>query len=926
MPNAPSVNVRDNLQRTPLFYVIDRDALDCVTLLLGAYAADASVSDSTRNTPLHHAAENGNVEIARLILQQPQVNVNAVNSQGATALHSAVAHNAVHLYYLLLQYNAATNVRDAHGRTPLHIACETGNEEIVTNLVQKCHENVLLADSQGKLPLHYAAAHNTFGITLQLAEAVQDMTVSSVSTSSAAAAATAILPSDAEFQQRISKLLHVRDHVGYIPLHYAVLAAATQVVTYFLHQAPDTIFITTGTKGKTMLMYAAEQGCIEVIGAILQARGKVPTRKRLATGIAGFLGYTAPVPTETEIEFMDTIGNEQTALYAALERQSFAAAKYLIRRGCCLHDAYAILADAVRRGDEEMVLLLLTERGVPLGMNEARKKYPPTLAFASDSRIVQANYSLLKAPHCGDMSVLHAAYLQPEVLTICLQHSKCRVHHPISNANLAGPSSGKSHTKDADKRHASSSSASPFHRGDSPLQLVLKEIVKEPPAQTRRNSSFNPFSAFGRWLFGLEQPPPSNRAGANHLHAQEYNAALEAYTTRRSAAMASLALMIQYRGKDVRLRDLRVDPHPTFYHYLCSHDVPADLWRVCLRNEVNEHGFRMRDTTRDAHFALNLFASVCSQGRADLLTVLMEDFDVSADTIVDHRQNRTMLHHAAVHGQAAVVRVLLSSGANVRMTDTDGCQALHLATNAPTAKCLVEEGDADIHAVNNDGCTPLHLAAKEDKHADVVEYYLDPTRGRRQFLSIQLLMQMATRSLFVPVSTTRPRPPDDYHDYHDYDGHFYTNADVYQRKDRAGRTAFDYARAHPSTSAVLRAFHKDVEMQRGKERTLVYIAVVVVGVLVVLSMNVAVPGALRWMLWALYRVVRVVIDVGYSILSLLLAAMAAVLAFALSIEVSKAHRLDKNVTVLVGIVGIAATVFLLMIRFFHGIHPILPSR
>lgn len=79
----------------------------------------------------------------------------------------------------------------------------------------------------------------------------------------------------------------------------------------------------------------------------------------------------------------------------------------------------------------------------------------------------------------------------------------------------------------------------------------------------------------------------------------------------------------------------------------------------------------------------------------------------------DDESKRTLLHSAAMFGNAALVRMLLKHGAAIDKPDACGVTPLHSAAwknNADTIKALCEAGAA-IDARDDDNATPLYTAA-----------------------------------------------------------------------------------------------------------------------------------------------------------------------------------------------------------------------
>lgn len=889
--NAPTVNVRDNLLRTPLFYAIDRASIECVGLLLNVYQADASAADSSRNTPLHHAADVNHVEIAQLLLQQPRVNVNAVNNQGATALHNAVAHSAVGLYHLLVEAGANTRAADAQGRTPLHLACENGCEEIVSHLIQSQQANIFAVDGQGKLPIHYAAAKGAIGPVLQLVEVGLDAGGSTQSTATAAATTGSDAAAGARRFEKITKLMHCRDKVGKIPLHYAVDHERVEVVHYLLELAPDAIFDTLGLKRKTMLIYAAERDNEAIVEAILDARGKVPTRRKPSSGLPGLLGFTVAHRTESEESFINDTTNNETALFVALEKQSFRVATLLLRRGCAIYDAYGILMDACRRGDLAMLQVLVNVRGVPLSAAEATKQFPvPATMNIANSRVARDNASAF-----GDVSratPLQAACLAPEVLSFLLLRTQLPVHGPD-----AGETTALSLRGGQAKDKGDGPSAVTKLRG-SPLQIVCRTLLEPPPAPPRSENNFNPLAAFGRWLFGLQAP-----AAAEHTP-HNYAELLRQHNRRRLDAIAALTLMIEHRGREVRLRQLLLErsgvasatnPPDCFLDAMWQLDrdeaLPMDLWRLCLHNEVAHHGLQFRTlaaptagtTDAAARWAVHLVKKLCQREKTAILDFLLTDFALPVETLVEPARRWTLLHLASYEGRASVVQQLLQRGANVGARDEEGRTPLHLVTSAEAAESLVRQGRADLHALDHQRRTPLHHAAKNNA-LSVAQLFLSHKLRRRKTLLTQLLT-------WAEVAAADSDRRD-----------FYSDEDVFRRLDADGRTAYAYASIHGgSLKAAFDDDKKQMEQMQRLHGTIASAAVAAVALLLSLLFVPGTAACLWWLLWLILQAAVVIVKVAFA------AAIAAATAVGATVLLKKAKANPAWTTLVVSVATV--TVF-----------------
>uniref|UniRef100_A0A0E0KXG6 Serine/threonine-protein kinase BSK1-like TPR repeats domain-containing protein n=1 Tax=Oryza punctata TaxID=4537 RepID=A0A0E0KXG6_ORYPU len=185
---ALPVDPKDDDGETPLIHATRQAHLQTVTYLL-QHGADPSVASTLGATPLHHAAGIGNLDLMKLILskgvdvesesdagtpliwaaghgQQEAVKLllqhdakpNTETDDGITSLLSAVAAGSLPCLEILIQAGADLNIR-AGGATPLHIAADGGNVEIV-NCLLKAGSDPNACDDDGLKPIQVAALRN----------------------------------------------------------------------------------------------------------------------------------------------------------------------------------------------------------------------------------------------------------------------------------------------------------------------------------------------------------------------------------------------------------------------------------------------------------------------------------------------------------------------------------------------------------------------------------------------------------------------------------------------------------------------------------------------------------------------------------------------------------------------------------------------
>ena len=108
------------------------------------------------------AAHRGDTDLVAAMIEDG-VDVACVNDRGDTPLHMAVAGEHVRIVVALLDAEADCRARDVLGRCCLHVAAETGNDEIMKLLLRKAKgdKKAVNAPARGNCtPLHLAAMLN----------------------------------------------------------------------------------------------------------------------------------------------------------------------------------------------------------------------------------------------------------------------------------------------------------------------------------------------------------------------------------------------------------------------------------------------------------------------------------------------------------------------------------------------------------------------------------------------------------------------------------------------------------------------------------------------------------------------------------------------------------------------------------------------
>ena len=126
------INLRDGSGDLPLVRAIDDRQPAIVTALL-AWHADPGLTTAQGVTPLRHAVAKGEVGMVRELLLAG-ANANAADGEGKAALHLARSDLVA---ATLLDHGADIELEDNRGMTPLHVAIESGNVQLVVLLKER---------------------------------------------------------------------------------------------------------------------------------------------------------------------------------------------------------------------------------------------------------------------------------------------------------------------------------------------------------------------------------------------------------------------------------------------------------------------------------------------------------------------------------------------------------------------------------------------------------------------------------------------------------------------------------------------------------------------------------------------------------------------------------------------------------------------
>jgi ankyrin repeat protein len=181
LANRANVNARNKSGETPL-HVAARDAYKGVVESLLNKGSDIKAKNNSGDTPLHAAVSAGHPNVAELLLTRG-AEIDATNNRGWTPLYIAVSRSRKDMAEMLLANKADVNAKCSKdtsldkivigtsdparisfdGFTPLHLAAENGNRDMVELLLAGGSE-INAASDRGQTALHVAAARGAAAV------------------------------------------------------------------------------------------------------------------------------------------------------------------------------------------------------------------------------------------------------------------------------------------------------------------------------------------------------------------------------------------------------------------------------------------------------------------------------------------------------------------------------------------------------------------------------------------------------------------------------------------------------------------------------------------------------------------------------------------------------------------------------------------
>uniref|UniRef100_A0A3P9KT94 Inversin n=1 Tax=Oryzias latipes TaxID=8090 RepID=A0A3P9KT94_ORYLA len=366
----------DQFGRTPLMYCVLADRLDCAEILLKA-GASVNKTDHSQRSALHLAAQKGNVRFLKLLLSR-RANWLQKDLEGMTPLHLATRHPSPKALALLLKHIGPGEVdtQDKNKQTALHWSAFYNRPEHVRLLI-KHDSNIGIPDSEGKIPLHWAAHSQEASATQTVRCILEAAPTESLLNWQDYEGRTPLHFAVADGNQAVVEVLTsyegcnvtAYDNLFRTPLHWAALLGHAKIVHLLLERNKSGT-IPSDSQGATPLHYGAQSNNAETVGVFLShpsVKDEPDLEGRTAFMWASGKGSDDVICTMLEhnphidINMADKYGG--TALHAAALSGHVSTVQLLLEKGAMV-DALDVMKHtplfrACEMGHRDVILALI---------------------------------------------------------------------------------------------------------------------------------------------------------------------------------------------------------------------------------------------------------------------------------------------------------------------------------------------------------------------------------------------------------------------------------------------------------------------------------------------------------------------------------------------------------------------------------------
>jgi len=744
----------------------------------------ASVNVMTKDfyTPLHTAVRHGKHLVVQVVLGFG-ADVNCRGGQNREApLHLAarLKSDARHVSEMLLKSGANVNAATEDGITPLHIAIEAGNYDLVRMLLDENADALKMAKN-GEISLHVSVRTCNLAITLELIDHIKSKcTIKEIT------AAINIINVDGETALHYVCMLRPDGSNKGHEMDLAKLLVDNHANTSILNRMEN----------ESALHYCARYGSLEVLKLLLSTmhseeaakavnyQNKAGWSPLLVAAKEGHLEIMKVlIDYHARLDIFDEAG--KTALHISAEYGHLELIELLMEKKAYANAKSKIGLTAIHfasaNGYIDIIEVLVKKYNASLDIMSINKRTPLHMAAEKGRLECIAKLLALNAdPNFNDANGYTPLHLaaennHPDAVRQFINHTPSLIFQANKDGNTSA--------------HIAA------HKGS--LE-VMKALVECDPASvnTRNKRSYETpmhLAASGghyelmQFLFSKGgSVEDEDKEGMTPLHLcakYGHRNLIEALKGKISPSMSSgkngltaIHVAAEYGQAEIVQDMLQKVPG----------SIPSECPRGKESTEGIEYGFTpLHLSARNGHDGIvrlllnspgvKVDAATEGKGFIPLHLALMNGHTSVVSLLLGRSthqlaiqdcQGRTGLHLAAAHGHLELVTLLLGQGAEVNVVDNDSWSPLHYAADAGhvgVVKYLVRMG-ADTTTEDKNGKTPLAFAAK-NHHLAVMKYLVmrdfnveNMLTDRKFLLNLMLCSKLNDNGSMIDFILNSPAP------------------------------------------------------------------------------------------------------------------------------------------------------------------------
>ncbi len=274
---------------TAMHLAVRHNQLAVVSELI-AFQANVNARNSERNTPLLLAVLHERLSVAEVLLRDCRVDIGAVNEHGRSVLHLVAMQNSLKIVKMIQRRRDSVPLAgavDAAASSPMHYAIAGNSPELVKHLASLCPDAKNVRDAQGRTPLHLVAEAGSVALAKLLCH-IPFPDLSLLDQSGLTAIHTALvhrqLPMVDFFlaQHPSPQIVNVVSPQHGSILHMAAALGQTRLLHTLLHQCRADPHL-VNSRGETAAIVATRMERTEELRWILSYGGDTHTRARAHT-------------------------------------------------------------------------------------------------------------------------------------------------------------------------------------------------------------------------------------------------------------------------------------------------------------------------------------------------------------------------------------------------------------------------------------------------------------------------------------------------------------------------------------------------------------------------------------------------------------------------------------------------------------------